>query len=127
MKILDTNIAADLRDRDQVTRDRLSSLGKLPVISVFSRIELEAGVERHPEFSEARRRLLEIMLQTIAVVELTDADILAYGSIVRAAGYNRTRVFDRLIAAQAIVRRAPLITRNPRDFADIPDLDLVPW
>ena len=39
----------------------------------------------------------------------------------------RRRGFDRLIAAHALAINATLITNNPRDFADIPDLRVENW
>jgi tRNA(fMet)-specific endonuclease VapC len=35
--------------------------------------------------------------------------------------------FDRLIAAQALALDVPLITRNAKDFADIPGLKVEDW
>ena len=43
------------------------------------------------------------------------------------AGYSRRKVLDRMIAAQALVHRATLITRNPDDFRDVPGLELLAW
>jgi predicted nucleic acid-binding protein len=53
-----------------------------------------------------------------------------------AAGYGRTfaalerrgkrmPAMDLLIAVAALVDRAALVTRNPRDFAEVPDLDVL--
>ena len=37
------------------------------------------------------------------------------------------QLLDRMIAAQALVHRATLITFNPDDFADVPNLSLLAW
>ena len=37
------------------------------------------------------------------------------------------KLLDRMIAAQAIVHRASLVTMNASDYADIPNLSLVSW
>jgi hypothetical protein len=37
-------------------------------------------------------------------------------------GYSRRKLFDRMIAAQALVHRATLVTFNPDDFSDVPGL-----
>ena len=41
------------------------------------------------------------------------------------AGYSRRKLLDRMIAAQALVHRATLVTFNPDDFSDIPGLSLL--
>jgi predicted nucleic acid-binding protein len=38
------------------------------------------------------------------------------------AGYSRRKLLDRMIAAQALVHHAVLLTRNVADFSDIPEL-----
>lgn len=105
----------------------MARLGRIPVISVVTRIELENGVNREPGAANYRRRLLDRLLETIVVQLFTPADILAYGSIVYGLGYDRRTTLDRLIAAQAISRDARLITRNGRDFARIEGLRLEVW
>jgi predicted nucleic acid-binding protein len=50
-----------------------------------------------------------------------------YGDIVRANGFSRTRVFDRLIAATALVHDLTLVTINGADFRDNPGLNLEVW
>jgi tRNA(fMet)-specific endonuclease VapC len=42
-------------------------------------------------------------------------------------GYSRRKVLDRMIAAQALVDEATLVTRNGDDFRDIPGLTLLEW
>jgi tRNA(fMet)-specific endonuclease VapC len=105
----------------------MAELGEIPVISVVTRIELENGVNREPAAADHRRRLLDRLLETIAVQLFTPADILAYRAIVYDLGYDRRTTLDRLIAAQAISRDAQLITRNGRDFARIEGLRLDLW
>ncbi len=51
----------------------------------------------------------------------------AYRQIVEAVGYSRRKILDRMIAAQALVHRATLVTRNAADFRDVPGLDLMAW
>jgi tRNA(fMet)-specific endonuclease VapC len=54
------------------------------------------------------------------------AQIVLSRQIVEAVGYSR-RKLDRMIAAQALVHRATLVTLNAGDFRDVPGLDLLPW
>jgi predicted nucleic acid-binding protein len=46
---------------------------------------------------------------------------------VAAAGYSRRKLLDRMIAAQALVHRAELVTFNTGDFSDVPGLKLCVW
>ena len=127
MIFIDTDVAIALRDNDGETKDRLAEIGRVPVISVVTRIELENGVNSEPGAVNHRRRLLDRLLETIMVELFTPADILAYGAIVYELGYDRRTTLDRLIAAQAISRDARLITRNRRDFDRIEGLRLEVW
>ena len=127
MIFIDTNIAIALRDVHPDTRERLDRLGRVPVISIITRIELENGVNREPAGINRRRCLLDRLLETIAVEMFTQADVLAYGAIVYEQGFVRRLTLDRLIAAQAIARDALLITRNGADFRAIPGLKLEVW
>lgn len=127
MIFIDTNIAIALRDLDDATHERLQALSERPVISVVTRIELENGVNRNPTDTNGRRDLLDRLLKTLDVEMFSHEDILAYGAIVYNHGYDRQRTLDRLIAAQAIARGAPLITRNGKDFRKIDGLKLIEW
>lgn len=124
---IDTNIAIALRDNDPDTRERIRALGRFPVISMISRIELENGVNIEPAGANVRRHLLERLLEALHVEMFTAADIYAYGQIVYDLGHDRQRTLDRLIAAQAISRDARLITRNGKDFRRIAGLKLEEW
>lgn len=127
MIFIDSDVAIALRDNDRETKRQLAEIGRVPVISVITRIELENGVNREPAAANHRRRLLDRFLETITVELFTPADILAYGVIVYDLGYDRRTTLDRLIAAQAISRDAWLITRNRRDFDRIEGLRLEVW
>lgn len=127
MIFIDTDIAIALRDGHLDTQRRIADLDEIPVVSIVTRIELENGVNREAEGVELRRRLLDRLLETIPVEFFAPADVLAYGSIVRALGYDRRLTLDRLIAGQALSRDAVLITRNGRDFRRIEGLKLYIW
>lgn len=123
--MIDTNVAIYLRDGDPITAARLAELGTRLVMSIVSRVELEGGTASS---SDPRRRpLLDRMLRTIKVLPFADAEAAAYGEIVSANGYDRQRVLDRMIAAQAIVADLTLITMNGADFQAIPRLKLEVW
>jgi predicted nucleic acid-binding protein len=125
--IIDTNVAIRLRDQDSAIKARLQSLDDAVLLSVISRVELEGGVYSDPARSRLRRAMLDLMLATMPVVPFTDAAAGAYGRIVAAVGYSRRKVIDRMIAAQALIHSATLVTMNPSDFNDVPGLRVIAW
>jgi len=56
-----------------------------------------------------------------------DLTAKTYGAIVASAGYSRRKLLGRMIAAQALVHRATLVTFNPDDFSDVPGLSSLVW
>lgn len=125
--VLDTNVAIHLRDGDIATADRIAALDDAVLMSVVTRVELEGGVHRDPANAAARRARLDAMLRAIPTLAFDDAAADAYGAIVARAGYSRRKLLDRMIAAQALVHRATLITMNPDDFADVVGLKTRSW
>jgi tRNA(fMet)-specific endonuclease VapC len=125
--ILDTNVAIRLRDGDDDIVRRVGELDGAVMLSIITRVELEGGVHRTPAEAGVRRARLDALLAALPVLAFDDAAADAYAAIVAAAGYSRRKLLDRMIAAQALVHRASLVTMNPRDFADVPNLDVVAW
>jgi tRNA(fMet)-specific endonuclease VapC len=121
----DTSVVIEVWERGLVTASR--SLEETPALSVFSWIELEGGIYKHRSEQDERRRRLDLVLQTMRLVPFDAAIVPIYGEIVAACGYSRRQVFDRLIAATAILHDLTLVTLNGADFADIPDLRLEVW
>jgi tRNA(fMet)-specific endonuclease VapC len=124
---IDTNIAIDLRDAQPEAVAALARQDERPSLSVITRIELESGVFKDPALAISRRETLHNLLARFPVIDLNEDDILAYGQIVSALGFDRRRILDRLIAAQCLTRNAALITRNPRDFREIDGVNLIEW
>ena len=125
--LLDTNVLIHLRDGDATIASRVASLDGAILMSIVSRVELEGGVYREPSQAGLRRPRLDAILPALPVLAFDDAAADAYRRIVEAAGYSRRKMLDRMIAAQALVHRATLVTLNRSDFADIPGLPLLAW
>ncbi len=126
MFLIDTNIAIYLRDgHPEVTR-QVGRLSSLPAISLMTRVELEGGIHRDPQFAIARRAAMDALIGLFEVKPLDDVIVTTYGRIVATCGFSRSKIIDRLIAATALVGDLTLITVNAADFHDIPGLRLEP-
>ena len=125
--VLDTNVAIHLRDGDIAVTDRVAALDGAVLISVVTRVELEGGVYREPSQAAIRRARLDVLLAAIPTLAFDAAAADAYGHIVAHGGYSRPKLLDRMIAAQALVHRATLVTLNADDFSDVPGLRLLAW
>lgn len=125
--LLDTNVLIGLRDGDQAVTTKVAALDGAILMSIISRVELEGGVYRDPSQSSLRRPRLDAILAALPVLAFDDAAADAYRMIMESAGYSRSKLLDRMIAAQALVHRATLVTQNPADFQDVPGLDLLAW
>ena len=97
------------------------------MLSIITRVELEGGVYRDAASVSARRARLDIMLRALPCLAFDDAAAERYGAIVALAGYSRRKLLDRMIAAQALVHAATLVTFNASDFADVPSLGILSW
>ena len=125
--LLDTNVAIHLRDGNSEIIAKVVALQGAVLLSVISRVELEGGVYRDPAQAHLRRPRLDAILDILPVLAFDDVAADAYRTIVEAAGYSRRKLLDRMIAAQALVHRATLVTMNGADFQDVPGLDLLEW
>jgi len=125
--MLDTNVAIHLRDGDPQVIDRIEALDDDVSLSIVTRVELEGGILRDPARAEVRRVRLESMLRTLPTVPFDDTAADAYREILNVVGFSRRKVLDRMIAAQALVRRATLVTLSADDFRDVPGLSLLEW
>ena len=125
--MLDTNVAIHLRDRDLTIMRKVAALDEAAMISIVTRVELEGGVHIEPRNAAIRRARVDALLETLPTVEFDNEAADAYGAILQAVGFSRRKVLDRMIASQAIVHRARLVTLNAVDFADVPGLELIAW
>ena len=107
--------------------DRVEALEGAAMISIVTRVELEGGVHQEPRQAPIRRRRLDEMLSYLPTVPFDDDAADAYRAIVEARGFSRRKVLDRMIAAQALVLNATLVTLNGEDFRDVPGLQVFSW
>jgi tRNA(fMet)-specific endonuclease VapC len=125
--VLDTNIAIHLRDGEARIDALIDDLDPPLRLSIVTRIELEADLGRgEPDIDRRRDRLLAL-LRAVPVLPFQTADADVYRTIVGECGFSRRKVLDRMIAAQAIVAGATLVTLNGADFRDVPGLKLLEW
>lgn len=125
--LFDTSVAISLRDGDPRLLAHQESSGATGIVSVLTMVELEGGVDRTPSESHVRRAAVQAMYETMSVLAFTRREAELYGQIVRQLGFSRSRVIDRMIAATAISAGLKVATLNPRDFRDIPGLELEDW
>jgi predicted nucleic acid-binding protein len=125
--LLDTDVAIHLRDGDREVTRKVAALDGAILLSIITQVELEGGVHRVPAEAGVRRARLDVLLDGLPVLAFDAAAAQAYGGIVATAGYSRRKLLDRMIAAQALVHRAALVTLNPDDFKDVPGLQILAW
>ena len=125
--LLDTNVAIHLRDGDPTVTQRVAKLEGAVLMSIVTRVELEGGVYREPPHAAVRRARLDAMLSAIPTLAFDDLAAEAYATLIASAGYSRLKLLDRMIAAQALVHRATLVTFNSDDFSDVPGLSSLAW
>ena len=91
------------------------------------RVRWREVMRDQPVHVPVRRARLDAMLRAIPALAFDDLAAETYGTIVASAGYSRRKLLDRMIAAQALVHRATLVTSNPDDFSDVPGLSSLVW
>jgi tRNA(fMet)-specific endonuclease VapC len=127
MWLIDTNVAIHLRDGDDSVERKVAALEGGLFLSVVSLVELQGGLYRDPTQTERMRVRLDAIMESLTILTFKEDEAQRYGEIVRRVGYSRSKLLDRMIAAQAIGAGATLITMNAPDFRDIPGLTLEIW
>jgi len=133
--LLDTNVVSALRTPDRQDEPFQCWAKQLDAgqcfVSVFTWMELRAGVLKKTQSDPAQGKLLAGWLQIMReqfgarTIPFDDgvAEVAASLWILRPRGS-----IDTLIAATAVAEHLTLVTRNVSDFADIPELSVVnPW
>lgn len=119
--LLDTNIivAMTIRGEESVVRRAAECEEGEMVTSSIALAEVALGVERgQPPTMDALRAFVE----EVPVLDFDYKAALAYASI----PFKRAS-FDRLIAAHALSHDLIVVTRNEKDFADVPGLVVENW
>lgn len=125
--LLDTHIAIQARDGHDKVLDALAALPGPAAISALSLAELERGLYKTASYTAIRQERLAILLRHLPILPFDAAAAEAYGRIIALCGWVKGRDFDRMIAAQALITHAVLVTAAEGDFRDIPDLKIEPW
>jgi predicted nucleic acid-binding protein len=133
--LLDTNIVSEIA-RPKPSAEVLEWLDAMPPtalhMSVLSIGEIRKGVERlDPGRMKERLRL---WLEQVLLAWLEDRILPVdhsvtdrWGRLLAAAGRPLAAI-DSLIAATALTHSLRLVTRNTKDFADAPGIEIVnPW
>jgi predicted nucleic acid-binding protein len=125
--ILDTSIVIMLCDTNTDVLTKVAELDEEVFLSIITQAELINGIYKYPTLTHLRKQRVDTILASYAVLDFDKITIDQYETIIAACGFSRRKILDRMIAAQALVANATLITLNPNDFSDIPNLKLVSW
>ena len=129
--LIDTCVWIDVERGALAPADVAALTGSEPVfMSPVTLAELRFGAEVAPDPGTRQRRLAalhRLARKPLLPIDGGTGDI--FGSLaaqIKAAGrQHRYRVQDVWLASQAVQHSCRLLTRNSRDFEDIPGLDLV--
>ena len=125
--MFDTSVAIAFRDQHEPTLERAGRLDQIVVLPILAVVELEGGVAAANVDRDRRRASLDRMYALLEIVPFTEREAAVYRQIVTRLGFSRSKIIDRMIAAQAIMAGARLATLNPRDFRGIADLRIDDW
>ncbi|WP_278392724.1 type II toxin-antitoxin system VapC family toxin [Sphingobium yanoikuyae] len=124
--LLDTNVCIDfLLGRSARLAERMAAEFDRLSVSAVTAAELRVG-NRGSSDPVGDLRRVDTFLALLNILSFDDAAARTYAEMVRLVGVRR-RGFDRLIGAQAMASAMVLVTRNEKDFADIPGLTVEDW
>ena len=126
--LIDSDYAIDHLNNDPHAIELLNRLGpEGAFISILTYVEVFQGVVRDPNPPEAAEALREFLVSApVLNLSVSTAERCARlrQHFLDLGQRPARRGFDILIAATAIEYDLTLVTRNVRDYADIPDLKL---
>ncbi|WP_370640077.1 type II toxin-antitoxin system VapC family toxin [Buttiauxella sp. S04-F03] len=114
--VFDTNILIDYLKGIPQARATIESYGNSPSISIVTWMEIMAGAKHHDQEQQTRHFLsgFEILPVNQAVAEHSVALRQQYGM----------KLPDAIILASTQISARKLITRNSKDFKDLPGIIL---
>ena len=126
--LVDSDWLIDYLEGTPLARRLLRDLAESGIaISIITYMEAYQGVLRSTNPDDAARRF-DALLRAIRLVPISTAVARRCAGIreeLRSKGRRtRPRALDLLIAASAIEHGLTLVTRNSKDYEDIPSLDL---
>src|SRR5918911_3718308 len=124
--LIDTDWVVDHLVGDEEANRLLSRLSDEGIaISIITYIEIYQGVLRSPTPQLAERKL-QAFVETVSVLSISPAVARRCAHVremLRKQGKEfRRRAFDLLIAATALEHNLILVTRNRKDYEDVPNL-----
>ena len=127
--LLDTNICIYLMKHQPSQVAELFStcmVGEV-LISAITAAELEYGVVASGADADRNRDAMDRFLREVPVAPFDAGAARVYGLVLLASRERRRDALDKLISAHALGLDVTLVTSNPRDFADYPDLRIQNW
>ncbi len=126
MFMLDTNACIDFLDgRSSLLEARVDKHFGHLTISMISVAELMVGSKTSSNPRRDAERL-DAFISGVELAEFNLATARRYGEVIKQIGVRR-KSYDRLIGVQALVLGLTLVTRNGKDFADVPGLKVENW
>jgi len=123
--LLDTNVVSFIMDARPLAEEYLRLIGQsTPLISFMTVGELYEGAYRAKWGSRRFRRLIRA-LEDYPVLQSSVEISQRWGEIRTQRKRRPISTEDAWIAATALAHGCPLVTHNPKDFEDIPDLAVV--
>ena len=109
--------------------NRALARGDEVAISAIVLFELRYGVARGDRPRENAELLRLFLAANIRILDFGSEDAAVAAELRRTLERAGTPMgaYDLLIAAQAVRRRATLVTNNTVEFARVPNLDLADW
>jgi predicted nucleic acid-binding protein len=118
---LDTNAIIYYLENDPKVAPFLQSILNDPTIPVYVSTITEAELFSHANLSDEEIQTIDNILQAVSLVPPVSKIARAAGRI---RGTSRVKLADSFIATTALFTGSTLLTRNVRDFFEIPHLSV---